>query len=341
MKTVQIPGVSFPVPKICLGTAFFGSVTESETAFSIMDAYMEQGGNFFNTAHEYGRGKSEACLGSWIRSRKNRDQIILTTKGGQDTAKRDGGFCDMRHDALLQDVDESLTRLGTDHVDFYLLHIDDETVTVAEVLETLEELVKAGKTRHYGCSNWSVERQREARTYAKAHGMQGFVIDEIEFTMAGNFLPGANWCQWLTDDFVAMHEEDRVCVAGYSPLASGTLSKIVRDGDYRNCRGDCFRFMTPYTFEVAKRLKNLSEETGWTATQLQLAWLLNPPYKFPSFLLPGASKISQLEEILSAQEITLTPDMVEYLHPPYQDFPHDKQLVENFKAMLRTKHENN
>lgn len=328
MKTVNIPGASFPVSKICLGCANFGTKTPAETSFDILDFYFAQGGRFFNTAHEYGQGKSEQILGQWIRTRGNRDQLVITTKGGQDVTIP--GNQDMRHDALIQDMEESLQRLGIDYVDFYLLHMDDPSVGVAEILETLEELVKAGKTRHYGCSNWSVERQREAAAYAKAHGLQGFVIDEIEWSLAHNNHPQGRSGMRLDEHYIALHEEDGICVGGYSPLASGFFNKVIADGDLRNCHYSTYRFINRYNFEIANRLRRLCEETGFTPTQLQLAWLLNAPYRFPSFLIMGASRPDQLEDALRAFEIALTPEMIDYLHPPFFASPDDEEMARKF-----------
>lgn len=320
MQTTQIPGVSFPVSKLCLGTARFGTLTSKEDSFATLDTYFQLGGRFFNTAHEYGAGQAEAVLGAWIRERGIRDQITVTTKGGEDMTKPRAR--DMGHDALLQDIDESLTRMGLENVDFYMLHLDDERVSVSEILETLEEIVKAGKARHYGCSNWSVPRQREAEAYAKSHGLQGFVIDEIQFNMAGDNERNINACKYLSPDFIALHEEDGKCIGGYSPLAAGCIAKLIRDGDTRNWRREtALRFDNAYTTEVAKRIKRLSEETGWTPSQIQLAWLLNPPFPFPSFLIFGASAPAQLEDSMRSFDITLTPEMIAWLQPDLRDYP--------------------
>ena len=320
MKTIQIPGTAFPVSKICLGCAHMGTKHNSAESFAILDHYFEQGGRFLNTAHEYGLGKSEETLGQWIRSRSNRDQIILTTKGGEDYRVK--GFRSMHREDLLVDMDESLTRLGQDHVDFYMLHIDDVKVGVDEILETMEELCKAGKTRHYGCSNWSPERQREAAVYAKAHCLQGFVIDEVEFNLAGNNLDNKGLNKWLDQNGIACHEESGMCVGAYSPLAVGALSKLVRDGDTR-AWGEILEqwFDCPYTQEVARRIRLIQQETGWTTAQIQLAWLMNHPYRFPTFLIMGVSSIAQMDDALQAFDLTVTPEMIDYLRPDPTEFP--------------------
>ena len=320
MKTTELRGVSFPVPKFCFGCAFLGNTIPEETSFEILDTFYAHGGRFFNTSHAYGDGKSEETLGRWIRQRGLQNQVLVTTKCGED--RRFPLRCqDLRAPALRLHITESLDRLMLDHVDFFLLHVDDNRTGVDEILETLEELVKEGKIRHYGCSNWSIARQRDAALYARLRGYQGFVMDEIEFHMTRSNLTNRDTSMWLDESYIAFHEEDGVCVAGYSPLASGCLSKLAQDGDTRNFRPLADRFLNAYTYEVAKRLRTLSKETGWSVTQLQLAWLLDPPYQFPSFLILGASKPAQLEDSMRAFEVKLTPDMIAYLHPPFEDYP--------------------
>jgi len=320
MQTIQIPGVSFPVPKLCLGCAYFGTRESKELSFAIMDYFFEHGGRFFNTAHLYGDGKSEACLGEWVRSRGVRDQVILTSKGARDATVPSG--VSIHHDDLLQDVDESLMHSGLDYFDFYLMHADDPAVSVEEIVSTMEEIAKTGKIRHYGCSNWSVARQKEAAAYAKAHGMQGFVIDENEWNLARSNLTNCGMCKWMDESFIALHEEDGVCVGAYSPMANGIFSKYVCAGNFDEWEKWCdTRFNNPYNREIARRIKKLCEETGWTAAQIQLAWHFNQPYKFPSFAIAGASKLSQIEDSMQAENITLTPEMMAFLRPDHREYP--------------------
>lgn len=320
MKTVAIPGVPFAVSRICLGCAPYGSSIPASTAHKIMDYYFDRGGFFFNTAHEYGDGLSEQCLGEWVTSRGVRDRVIITTKGGEDGNVP--GSLTLHREDLIQDMDESLSRLGLDYVDFFMLHVDDPAVGIDEIMDTLEDLRKAGKTRYYGCSNWSVKRQREAADYAKKHGYPGFVIDEIEFNLARNNRTNRGICKWLDEDYIALHEDDGVCVGGYSALAAGIFSQYAVTGNFDHLTG--FReslFDNPYNREMAARIKKLSVETGRTAAQIQLAWLMNHPYHFPSFSIIGAGEVGHLEDSLGACDLRLTPDRMDYLCPDYREFP--------------------
>ena len=325
MKTIQIPHVPFPVSQICLGCAPYGSSIPVSASHAIMDCYFAGGGFFFNTAHEYGDGLSEKCLGEWIASRGVRDKVIVTTKGGEDGNAP--GVLTLHREDLLQDMDESLSRLGLDYVDFFMLHVDDPAVEIAEIMDTLEDLRQAGKLRYYGCSNWSVDRQRAAASYAKAHEYTGFVIDEIEFNLGRSNRTNRGICKWLDEDFIALHEEDGVCVGGYSAMASGIFSQYVSANNFDHLTGwKGPLFDNPYNREIAERIRKLCMETGWTAAQIQLAWLINHPYRFPSFSIIGAAETAHLEDSLQACDMHLTPDMMAYLRPDYREFPKGQRV---------------
>lgn len=325
MKTVQIQGVPFAVSRICLGCAPHGTSVPRQEAHKLLDYYFDKGGFFFNTAHEYGDGLSEKCLGEWVSSRGIRDKVIITTKGGEDGNVP--GSLTLHREDLIQDLDESLARLHMDYVDFFMLHVDDLSVEIGEILDTLEDLRKAGKMRYYGCSNWSVERQRTASEYAEAHGYPGFVIDEIEFNLARNNRTNRGVCKWLDEDFIVLHEEDGICVGGYSAMAAGIFSQYALTETFDHLVSwRASLFDNPYNRELSVRIKKLSDETGWSAAQIQLAWLTNHPYRFPSFSIIGAMEPAHLEDSLGALDLHLTPDMMEYLLPDYREFPEGQRI---------------
>ena len=315
MKTVQISGVDFPVSQFCLGCAYLGSREPEKLAFEIMDYYYEKGGRFLNTAHEYSDGASERTVGKWIKDRGVRGEMIVTSKGGED--RRVPGSLAMHREDLLEDVDESLMRAGFDYFDFYLLHVDDVTVPVEEVVSTMEEIRKSGKIRYYGCSNWTVARQQEATAFAKTHGMSGFKVDEVEMNVAKiNRSNETCVSKWLDEEYIAHHKTSGMAVGAYSPVASGVLAKLAEDGNTKRWSDHAKSWYDlPYNYEVARRLKNMSEETGYSVIQLQLAYVLSQPHGFPNFAISGSATMEQLVENMKALEILMTPDMIEYLQP--------------------------
>ncbi|MBO7405981.1 MAG: aldo/keto reductase [Clostridia bacterium] len=316
MRTIRLNGVGFPVSAVCLGTAYLGSREDDETSFAILDTYYEAGGRFFNTAHEYGDGKSERVIGKWLRARGiSREDIVLTSKCGEDDSRPDVRA--MHAEELLEDLDETLSRTGFDYVDFYLLHMDDVRIPVCEILSAMHEMQRCGRIRHYGCSNWSVARQKEAAEWAAAHGIEGFLLDEIEMNLTRLNVDNHAWhCNWLDGEYAAYHRETGMAVGAYSPIANGILTKYLRDGDTRAWRPHALKtYTTVYNFEAARRIGRLAEETGFTPTQIQMAWVLAQPFGFPCFPIVGARTPDQLRDSLGGLNCTLTPDMIRYLRP--------------------------
>ncbi len=174
---------------ICLGSAPFGSGVDRAMAFHFLDIFFERGGNFIDTAHVYGAwvpgglGLSEMIIGQWLQERGVREKVVLATKGGHpDLASMHVPRLSRQH--ILADLEASLQYLGTEYIDLYWLHRDDPQQPVAEVLELLNTLVKEGKIRAFGCSNWRSERIAEAIDYADAQGIAGFVGNQLMWSFA-------------------------------------------------------------------------------------------------------------------------------------------------------------
>lgn len=313
MREITLPGVSFPVSAICLGTAYFGTRDSEELAWEELDYYYEAGGRFINTAHEYGSGESERVIGRWLRDRGNRTEMVVTTKGGEDVNKPKARA--MRRHELLEDVDECLERLGIDCIDFFLLHIDDPDVTVSVILDTLGDIQKAGKIRHYGCSNWSVERMDEAAAYADAHGIERFLMHEIEWNLAHNSIVNREMhIKWVDEEYITFHERTGMAVGAYSPMAQGIFSKYAANGNFETCTpGQRQAYESSYNRRMGDKLMTLSQQTGHSIVELQIGYLCAQPWKFTGFPIVGSSKLSQLQESLRGLDCHFTQDMLDYL----------------------------
>ncbi len=313
MKKINLPGVPFPVSAICLGTAYYGSRDSEELARQKLDHYYSCGGRFLNTAHEYGLGASEEVIGRWLKDRGLRQEMVITTKGGEDLSRPLARA--MRRAELIEDIDQSLGRLDLDYVDFFLLHIDDPTVPVAEIMDTLHYLKKAGKLLHYGCSNWSIERMIEAADYADKKGIDRFVMHEIEWNLARNNRVNREMhIKWLDNEYISYHEKTKMAVAAYSPLAVGMFSKYARTGDFSGLtEWQQKAYASAYNARMAKKLARLAQETGFTITQLQIGYLVAQPRQFAVFPIVGSSSLAQLEESLGGINCQFSQDMLDYL----------------------------
>ena len=186
----RIAGIPLPVSRLILGTAPFGDRTfalfpaprRSELFFQLLDAVWEQGCNAFDAAAVYQLGGSERLLGAWTKSRGNREQAVLITKGAHPSIPLFRSRIGSR--AIVEDLEGSLRRLRTDYVDLYLLHRDDLSVPVGPLVETLHRLREQGKIRAYGGSNWGWERVAEANSYAAEHGLTPFAASSPHFSLA-------------------------------------------------------------------------------------------------------------------------------------------------------------
>src|SRR5690348_5111763 len=160
MTRIRIPRTELDVFPICLGTGEVGTKLDRQRSFALLDAYVERGGNFLDSAHNYGdwvkdapRSACEKMIGAWLKERGNRGQIVLATKGAHPLLDGMDLPRGSRQD-IIHDLDESLLFLQTDVIDLYWIHKDDQTRPVEEIVETLEEQVRAGKIRTYGASNF-------------------------------------------------------------------------------------------------------------------------------------------------------------------------------------------
>ena len=176
MTTFKIDNI-LEVSKICIGADHFGTAVDNKIAERILDEYVERGGNFIDTANVYGKwvngagNASEKFLGEWLKNTKK--QVVIATKGAHynfnsPTVMR------LNEKDIRTDLEESLTALKRDHIDFYWLHRDDVSKPIGEILETMESLRREGKILLYGASNFTGERLFEAEKYAREHNIRGF-----------------------------------------------------------------------------------------------------------------------------------------------------------------------
>ena len=173
MKYENLEDIKTPVSRIVFGTAL-PAMIKGENVNDLLDSIYAEGITTFDTAENY--GLSEISLGTWMKARKNRDKIVIISKGchpyGRDRVTPED---------LKQDIEQSFERLHTDYIDIYMLHRDDLKVDVGPIVEILNEYKKAGKIGRFGGSNWTVERMEQANEYAYKHGLVPFTVSEPNF----------------------------------------------------------------------------------------------------------------------------------------------------------------
>lgn len=323
MKRLPLPGTDLALSQLGLGACYYGTRVDEPAAFALLDRFVAAGGNFVDTASLYGQwgaegiNASERLLGRWMRARRNRDRLVVFTKGcGPVWTDRDS--LRVTPEALAADLEGSLAAFGVDHIDLYLLHRDDPRRPVGEILEALQDHVSVGKIRHFGCSNWSAERMRAAQAWCRERGRPGFVANSPQWNLAE---PNRDFNRRegtlaMDEAMFAFHRETGLPALPYSPQALGLFTKALRpdfDADPRN-RGVKDRFVNPVTLRRVERVRHLAAELEVDGTDLALAWLLHQP--FVTLPIIGPRIVGQLDATVAALELRLTPAQVAWLEAP-------------------------
>ena len=316
--TVHIPKTVLDVSALCLGTGGIGTDIGPGESFSMLDAFVERGGTFLDTAHNYGdwvpdapRSASERTVGAWMRARKCRDRIVLATKGAH-WHRPDVPRLSRRD--IEDDLNGSLEALDTDVIDLYWLHRDDPQRPVEDILETLNDQVRAGKIRHFGASNWKTPRLRAAQDAAAAQGIGGFVADQCLWNAAVLAGPpyGDPTTGWMDDEREAYHRESGMAVLAYQSQAYGLFQRM-HDGTLDQMNPGFRGFYRPT--ESQRRyvqMRRVMDETGLTITQVVLGYLTSQP--FVTVPIIGCRNLGQLTDSLGALDVRLTPDQVRFIH---------------------------
>ncbi len=273
---------SLQVSVVGLGCNNFGWRIDAEASAKVIDTAIESGVTFFDTADRYGKGQSEDFLGRALG--KRRDQVILATKFGMEMEKGQQGASPKY---VLEAVDASLRRLRTDRIDLYQLHQPDPKTPITDTLGALDELVRAGKVREIGCSNFSIAQIREATDASQ--GRAQFVSVQNEFSLFHR--------EPETNGVLPECERRRLAFLPYFPLASGLLTGKYREGKKlpegsRAADGWGPKVFTEQNLAIVELLIEFAESKGHTILELAFSWLLS--HKPVASVIAGASKPEQV-----------------------------------------------
>ena len=295
----RIPGLDKDVSRLVMGV---DNQTTLGHASAMFDDFVERGGNAFDTAYIYGGGAMEALLGQWIANRGVRDEVVIIGKGAHTP------HCDP--ESIVRQLDESLDRLQTDHVDLYLMHRDNEQIPVGEFVDVLDEQARAGRIRAFGGSNWSIERYEQALAYADANGKQRFSVLSDHFGLAHALdVPWAG-CRHVTDvEDREWLERTGTTLLPWSSQARGFFARADRedtsDAELVRC------YYSDDNFERLARARKLADELGVAPTAIALAYVL--AQSFPTFPLFGPRSIEETRTSMAGLEVTLSDDQVRWL----------------------------
>ena len=285
-----------------------GTKEDRETSYAVLDAYVDAGGRFIDTANIYATwiqggsgGESEKLLGHWMKERSNRSELFVASKVGfpyQDVTQG------LRKSQIVEECDKSLSRLGIETIDLYYAHVDDRKTPMEESLAAFDSLVQSGKVRYLGASNFPSWRLAEARLTSAANGWQPYSCIQQRHTYLRP-KPGASFAPQLaaTDELIDYCSTHRITLLAYSPLLGGAY---VRDDK---------AIGNQYAGEDSSRrleaLDAVAGEVGAGRNEVVLAWMmLQTPPVIP---VTSASSVAQLTENLKAFEVSLSPEQIDRL----------------------------
>src|SRR5215813_5012362 len=309
MKLRKLGRTGLKVSNLCLGTMTFGNTTwgcDEPTSARIVARFLDAGGNFIDTADVYSTGVSEEITGRAIRNK--RQSVILATKvaGPMGTTANDLGLS-RKH--ILDAVDASLRRLGTDFIDLYQVHAYDPTSPLEETLRALDDCVRSGKVRYVGCSNYSAWQLMKANALARELRTARYDCLQPQYSLV---------CRHIEREHLPLCREEGIGVIPWSPLGGGLLTGKMRKGAAAPAGSRAAvdpanreRFGAERNLEIAETVVGVAERIGKSASQVALAWVIQQPgVAAPIF---GARTLEQLEDNLAAADLVLDAEALRAL----------------------------
>jgi len=300
MQFMSIAGCSKPISKVIKGTDYL-QVATYELNREQLDQFVEIGGNTVDTAHVYTGGESEKVIGRYVEERNLRQELVIFTKGGISSLKRE---------VLHAEIQTSLERLRTDYIDLYALHRDDASLTVGEIVEMMNEYIDAGTIHAIGVSNWTPTRLLEANRYAAEHGLVGFTFNSPNLSLAKPKEPYWNGVLYVDEEMASLHENTKLPCLSWSPLARGFFSgrfspDVITDKDIARV------FYSDDNWAKYDRAEKLAAQKGLPTAEIALAYVANQSY--PTAIIAGARTMEELQSCVRAMGLKLTAEEVAWL----------------------------
>ena len=310
MQKRKLGNSGLEIAPLMFGGNVFGWTADETTSFDLLDAFVDRGFDAIDTANVYSvwiaghhGGESETILGKWFARSGKRDKITLATKVG---FKMGDGGQGLRKGYILKSVEESLGRLGTDRIDLYQSHTDDQETPLEETLEAYAELIRAGKVRAVGASNYKGPRLTEALELAKSRDLPSYTTLQPEYNLYDR--------ESFEKDLQPVAQQFGLGVIPYFSLASGFLTGKYQSltdtkGAKRGSRVE--KYLNERGLRILKALKQVSEETGAEQATVALAWLL--AQATVTAPIASATSTTQLEALFKSVELQLTPEQLKAL----------------------------
>ena len=317
MKYTRLGNTGLDVSRICLGCMSYGNDSPGVQDWALPEAEarpfieqaLEAGINFFDTANAYSVGSSEEIVGKALNEMANRDEIVIATKVYFPMRGRARNSIGLSRKAIMQEVDHSLRRLGTDYIDLYQIHRWDNRTPIEETMGALHDVVASGKVRYIGASSMFAWQFSKALYTSEMRGWTKFVSMQNHY----NLLQREE-----EREMMPLCEDQGIGVIPWSPMARGLLT---RDWDETTTRSDSDPNLTRrYSGDdpdraIVQKVAEIADNRGISRAQVALAWMLSKPYVTSPII--GATKMHHLTDAVAAVDVTLDDDEIAALEEPY------------------------
>ncbi len=311
MQTRALGNTNLQVVPLMFGGNVFGWTIDAPTSFRILDAFVDRGFNFIDTADVYSRwkpgnrgGESETILGQWFKESGKRDKVILATKVGIEMGPGKQGLS-KRY--ILEAVEDSLARLQTDHIDLYQSHREDESTPIQETLEAYQQLIQQGKVRIIGASNYKAANLTQAIEVASQHNLPTYQTLQPEYNLYER--------KPYETELAPVAEKFSLGVIPYFSLASGFLTgkyKTIEDAKGKNRGAFIEKYFNDRGSKILQALDEVSRDTNAAQATVALAWLLAQPTITAPIV--SATSIEQLESLFAAVDLKLDQTALDKLN---------------------------
>jgi aryl-alcohol dehydrogenase-like predicted oxidoreductase len=310
MKKRELGTSGIKVTPFCFGGNVFGWTADEHTSFDLLDAYVDSGLDFIDTADVYSAwvsgnkgGESETIIGKWLKRSGKRDQVIIATKVGKPMGPDKKG---LSRSYITRAVEDSLKRLQTEYIDLYQSHDDDKTTPLLETMEAFTGLIKQGKVRTIGASNYSADRFKQALEVSKRNGLETYQTLQPEYNLYDR--------EGYEKGLESICVNSNIGVITYYSLASGFLTGKYRSQDdlSKSQRGGGVKkYLNDRGFKILDALDKIAKEYNSTPASVAIAWVVaRPGITAP---IASATSVNQLHEITKATELNLGKDTIDML----------------------------
>jgi aryl-alcohol dehydrogenase-like predicted oxidoreductase len=311
MEKREIGNSGLKVYPFAFGGNVFGWTIDEKESFKILDAFVDAGLDLIDTADVYSKwvpgnkgGESETIIGNWLNRSGKRNKVVIATKVGKPMGENKKG---LSRKYIIQEVEDSLKRLQTDHIDLYQSHDDDKNTPLLETLETYTDLIKQGKVKVIGASNFDGIRFKEAWQVSKDNGLAAYECLQPEYNLYTR--------EYYEKELEPVCRERNIGVISYYSLASGFLTgKYRSENDLsQSSRGQGVKkFLNPRGYKILAALDKVAVEYNTTQASIALAWVMaRPGITAP---IASATSIKQLDELVKSTQLTLKSDAIDLLN---------------------------